>query len=140
VLTDFGISRTALIAGPGTAADDVFMLGATAFFAATGRSPWGDHSAATDPAIPSAAPALPGDSDLAGCPSWLVPIVLACLAADPAARPAAAELHAWLTDEIGQQPRSWLPEPVAVRVAEYQALPPSRGRFRWSRGREQREQ
>jgi hypothetical protein len=140
VLTDFGISRIALTAGPGSAADDVFMLGATAFFAATGRSPWGDRSAATFPAIPPAAAGLPGDSELAGCPSWLVRIVRACLAADPAARPAAAELHARLAGEVGQQPRSWLPDPVAVRVAEYQALPPSRGRFRWPRGREQREQ
>ena len=80
---------------------------------------------------------LPGDPDLAGCPPSLAPIVGACLAADPAARPAAAKLHAWLAAEIGQRPRSWLPGPVAARVAEYRALPPSRGRFRWPRGREQ---
>ncbi len=42
VLTDFGTSRAALVAGPGAAADDVLMLGVTAFFAATGRSPWAD--------------------------------------------------------------------------------------------------
>jgi hypothetical protein len=59
--------------------------------------------------------------------------VRACLAADPATRPAAAKVHAWLAGEIGQRPRSWLPDPVTARLAEYQTLPPSRGRFRWPR-------
>jgi hypothetical protein len=121
VLTDFGVSRTALVAGPGTPADDVRTLGATAFFAATGRSP--DDQPANH-------------RDLTGCPPRLAPIVLACLAPDPAARPGAAYLHAWLADEVGPRPRSWLPEPVAARVLEYQALRPARGRFRWPRGRD----
>lgn len=122
VLTDFGINRNALIAGPGDEADDVLMLGATVFFAATGYSPWGDVSAPAGP-VP----------DLTGCPPWLVPIVRACLAADPAERPLAAKVHAWLAGETGQRPRSWLPDPVTARLAEYQALPPSRGRFPWQR-------
>jgi hypothetical protein len=121
VLTDFGVNRTALVAGPGTPADDVRTLGATAFFAATGRSP-DDQS--------------PNHRDLTGCPTRLAPIVLACLAPDPAARPGAAYLHAWLADELGPQPRSWLPDPVAARVAEFQALRPARGRFRWPRPRD----
>ena len=110
------------------------MLGATVFFAATGRPPWDDGWAATVPAPPPAAD-LPDDPDLdlTGCPPSLAPIVGACLAADPAARPTAAKLHAWLADKTGQQPRSWLPGPVAARVAEYQALPPFPGRFRWQR-------
>jgi hypothetical protein len=136
VLTDLGVNRTTLISGPGTPSDDVLMLGATVFFAATGRPPWDDGSAVIVPAPPSAAD-LPDDPDLTGCPPSLAPIVGACLAADPAARPTAAKLHAWLADKTGQQPRSWLPGPVAARVAEYRALPPSRGRFRWPRGREQ---
>jgi hypothetical protein len=45
-------------------------------------------------------------------------------------------LHALLAGEVGKQPCSWLPDPVAARTAEYQALPSSRGRFRWPRGRE----
>ena len=65
-----------------------------------------------------------------------MPIVLACLAPEPAARPAAAELHALLADKVGRQPSSWLPDPVAARTAEYQALPSYRGRFRWPRARE----
>jgi hypothetical protein len=127
VLTDLGTSRSALTSGPGRAADDVLMLGATAFFAATGRSPWRDRYP------PGAQAPGPVEVELAGCPPWLAPVLLGCLAPDPAQRLTAAELRAWLDEETGAQPRSWLPEPVAGRVTEYQALPPSRGRFRWSR-------
>ena len=129
MLTDVGINRNTLIAGPGNEADDVLMLGATVFFAATGHSPWGDVL----PSAPPAAAGLPEYPDLAGCPSWLVPIVRACLTTDPAARPAAAKVHARLAGEIGHRPRSWLPDPVTARVAQYQALPPPRGRPRWQR-------
>jgi hypothetical protein len=132
VLTDLGMNRATLISGPGSPADDVLMLGATVFFAATGRPPWGDGSAATVPAVPPAGDP-PDDPDLSGCPPALAPIVGACLAADPAARPVAAKLHAWLADSTGLRPRAWLPGPVTARIAEYQALPPYRGRFRWPR-------
>jgi eukaryotic-like serine/threonine-protein kinase len=126
VLTDFGVNRNALFNGPGSEADDVLMLGATLFFAATGRSPWSAHSLASPPG-------LPDDPDLSGCPPWLAPVAAACLAAEPAERPPAAKVLGWLADEIGQRPRSWLPDPVAARVAEHQILPPFRGRFRWQR-------
>jgi hypothetical protein len=46
VLTDFGVSRSALVSGPGTAAGDVLMLGAVTFLAATGRFPWSAAAAA----------------------------------------------------------------------------------------------
>jgi hypothetical protein len=137
VLTDLGISRTTLISGPGTPEDDVLMLGATVFFAAVGRSPWGDGAVRAVPAAPPCAACPPADPDLTGCPPLLAPIIGACLAANAAARPAAAKLHAWLAAETGQRPPSWLPGPVAARVTEYRVLPPSRGRFRWPRGREQ---
>ena len=123
VLTDFGVSRDALLTGPGSDADDVLMLGATVFFAATGYCPWSDA-----PLAPA-----PDDLDLSACPAWLAPIVAACLASDPAARPSAAKVHAWLAGEIGHRPQSWLPDPVVARIAEYQALPPFPGRFRWQR-------
>jgi Protein kinase domain len=129
MLADFGINRSALIFGPGNEADDLLMLGATVFFAATGCSPWGD----APPSAPPAVADLPEYPDLAGCPSWLAPVVRACLAGDPAARPAAAKVHAWLAGEIGHRPRSWLPDPVTARVTEYQALPPFRGRLPWQR-------
>jgi len=137
VLTDLGTNRAGLIAGPGNPADDVCMLGATVFFAATGRPPWGDGSAFTVPVAPGESHAAPDDPDLTGCPSALADVVAACLAGDPAARPTAAKLHAWLAGETGQRPRYWLPDPVAARVAEYEGLSPARGRFRWPRGREQ---
>ena len=130
--SDFGVSMDALLTGPGTGADDVLGLGTTVFFAATGYSPWRDAPLAPL-ARPPAAPDLPDDLDLSGCPAWLAPIAAACLTGDPAARPSAAKVHAWLADEIGHRPQSWLPDPVVARIAEYQALPPFPGRFRWQR-------
>lgn len=135
MLTDLGVSRNALVTGPGTEADDMFMLGATVVFAATGHSPWAGAPLAPQPdgaGLPGGA-GQPDDLDLTGCPPLLVPIAASCLAARPAARPPAAKVHAWLADEIGQRPRSWLPDPVTVRIAEYQALPPPRGRSRRQR-------
>ncbi len=129
VLTDFGVNRTALSTGPGTEADDVLMLGATVFFAVTGRSPWADVPLTPPPAEAD----LPEDFDLAGCPPWLAAIAAPCLAARPEERPSAAKVHGWLADETGQRPRSWLPDPVTARIAEHQALPPFRGRFRRQR-------
>jgi hypothetical protein len=114
VLTDLGTNRTALTAGPGTDAGDVFSLGATAFYAATGRSPWHEYPADL---IPLAA-AL-GEPDLADCPPALAPALKACLDADPGLRPTAAELHGWLAGVTGNRPRSWLPDPVTVRLSEY---------------------
>jgi serine/threonine protein kinase len=137
VLTDLGVSRTTLTSGPGTPEDDVLMLGATVLFAAVGRSPWGDGAVATVPAALPCGAGPPADPDLTGCPPLLAPIIRACLTADTAPRPTAAKLHAWLAAETGQRPPSWLPGPVAARVTEYRVLPPSRGRFRWPRGRDQ---
>jgi hypothetical protein len=135
MLTDFGVNRAALAFGPGSAADDVFGLGYTICYAATGRAPWPDYPA--DPIPSAAATAPPGDIDLAGCPAELVQIVFACLAADPARRPTADRLVGWLADVADQRPGSWLPTPVAGRLRDYQELPPPRSvswpRFRWGR-------
>lgn len=132
VLTDFGLSRQALTGGSGSAADDVCLLGCTAFFAATGRSPWGSSLGG-----PVSSTEILGEPDLAGCPSILLPAVLACLDPDPARRPTAAELVTQLAEAAGQQSRSWLPEAVTARFAEYQELPAPapahRSRFRYLR-------
>ncbi len=136
VLTDLGTSRGALLGQPGSAADDVLMLGTTAFFAMTARPPWMDRPTPMGPTIPLPGSRSPDESDLPGCPPWLASTVLACLSADPGARPSAAEVHERLAAEAGPQPRAWLPEPVATRVRECQSLPPSRGRLRrppWGR-------
>jgi hypothetical protein len=116
VLTDLGINRNTLTAGPGTAADDVFSLGSTAYYAATGRTPCDKYQAGQ---IPPAAPLGEPSGVLAGCPPLLAPILEACVDSDPSLRPTAAELQIWLATVIGKRPRSWLPEPVAARLSEY---------------------
>lgn len=119
VLTDLGISAHALTAGPGSAGDDMFSLGATAFYAATGRSPWHEYPAGL---IPQAATEA-AEPDLAGCPPVLAPALRACLGADPRLRPGAAELQHWLAAVIGTRPRFWLPDPVTARLCEYRRFP-----------------
>jgi hypothetical protein len=120
VLTDFGVNRTALTVGPGTPADDVFRFGLTVCYAATGRSPWDDYP--TDhTSLPLGDPA--GEPDLTGCPAALVSCVRACLDPDPGRRPTAPLLEGRLSSATGPRPASWLPGPVALRLAEYQRLP-----------------
>ncbi len=135
MLTDFGVNRAALAFGPGTPAEDVFLLGCAIYYAATGRAPWPGLPA--DSIGPGAAAAPPGALDLAGCPAELTRIVLACLAPDPARRPTADRLIDWLADVAAQRPGAWLPDPVAARLRDYQELPPPRSaswpRFRWNR-------
>jgi serine/threonine protein kinase len=135
MLTDFGVNRAALVFGPGRPADDVYLLGSTIAYAATGRAPWPDLAAV--PLPPGAASVPSGDLDLAGCPAELAQIVFSCLAPDPARRPTAERLIGWLADVAGQRPGTWLPDPVAARLRDYQALPPPRSapwpRFRWNR-------
>jgi hypothetical protein len=135
MLTDFGVNRAALTFGPGSPAEDVFQLGYTMCYAATGRAPWPDL--VTGPIPPGAATAPPRDLDLTGCPADLARIVFACLSPDPARRPTADALIDWLANMVGQRPGIWLPDPVAARLRDYQALPPPRSaswpRFRWNR-------
>jgi hypothetical protein len=136
MLTDFGVNRAALAFGPGGPEEDVFLLGYTIHYAVTGQSPWPELVAGPIP--PSLVAAAPGgDLDLTGCPADLAGIVFACLATDPARRPTADRLVDWLTDVADQRPGSWLPDPVAARLRDYQELPPPRSapwpRFRWNR-------
>jgi len=115
MLTDFGVNGAALAHGPGSFAEDVFLLGRTVCYAATGRPAWSDW-----PAEPS------GDPDLTGLPAELTQIVAGCLAPDPAARPSADRLVDRLATAADRRPRAWLPDAVTARLRDYQELPPPR--------------
>jgi hypothetical protein len=98
-------------AGSGPPAD-VFALGATVAFAATGRSPFAtDQPASTLYRIVNLEP------DLVGAPPATAAVVRACLAKDPAQRPTSAVLAARLRDD-----RATVPAPT--RVAELPMPPP----------------
>ena len=117
VVTDFGISRNALTEGSAETAGDLFALGCLTFFAAVGRTPFGDGPYFTR------APATLGEPDLAGCPPELLATVRACLDRDPRRRPSSRALISRLIAVAEQPARSWLPAAVAARVSDYQQLP-----------------
>jgi serine/threonine protein kinase len=73
--------------GPVSGAVDVFALGGLAAYAATGRPPFGDGA---EPAVLYRV--LHSGPDLRGCPDYLQRLIGACLARDPAARPAPAQI------------------------------------------------
>ncbi|MEU7566965.1 serine/threonine-protein kinase [Streptomyces fradiae] len=99
--------------GP-TGATDVFSLGAVLAYAATGSAPFsGDSSAALLYKVvheePELGPALAGP---------LRDLVAACLAKDPAARPAPGDLAAWLAPEPSATATGgWLPAAVVEEVS-----------------------
>jgi hypothetical protein len=149
VVTDIGTGWAAISGPPATAAppdadgalagegpgdtgqqgadDDVMALGCLAFFAATGRTPYGDCTPADDrfPGVPDD-PAVLDAPDWTGCPASLLPAVQACLL-PPARRPSAEAAVAQLEEAAGPMPRNWLPPPVAARFSAHLLLPsPSR--------------
>ncbi|MFJ2769132.1 serine/threonine-protein kinase [Streptomyces sp. NPDC087300] len=71
-----------LAQGLATPAADVFSLGAVLAFAATGHAPF-----AGGPPDGADLLATHGEPDLTGAPDALLPLLTACLAKDPAARP-----------------------------------------------------
>jgi predicted Ser/Thr protein kinase len=97
---------------PSGPAADIHSWGATVAFAATGRPPFGSGSfEAIFYRI------VHGQPDLSGTPAALVPLVLACLARDPARRPSAADLCGFLA---GLNPAELIPS-AAVAPADSQA-------------------
>jgi predicted Ser/Thr protein kinase len=105
-----------------TPATDVFSLGLIAAVAATGRHPYGEAGAITLAAkIANTAVSPP---DLSGYPQALRPLLERCLVADPAARPAPAELAGLCERAAGRPLRDfagWLPEPVAAEIVRREA-------------------
>ncbi|MFF9060392.1 serine/threonine-protein kinase [Streptomyces sp. NPDC014882] len=107
------------IGGAGlTPATDVFSLGLIAAVAATGRHPYGDGGAIT--LATRIAATEQRRPDLSGYPDGLRPLLERCLAPDPAARPAPAELAELCAQASGRPARDftgWLPEPTAAEIA-----------------------
>ncbi|MFI7052810.1 serine/threonine-protein kinase [Streptosporangium canum] len=66
---------------------DLFSLGATLAYAATGRHPYG-----TGPPSAVGYRVVHHAPDMEGVPGWLEPLLQECLRRDPAARPSAAKL------------------------------------------------
>ncbi len=104
-----------------TSASDIFSLGATTLFAATGHAPYQGETVmdvlvrlATEP------------PDLAGLPAELADIVQACLERDPRGRPTSAAIVArlapWLetSGDLGSAP---LPAKALELIAEYRRTP-----------------
>ncbi|HUN33225.1 MAG TPA: serine/threonine-protein kinase [Trebonia sp.] len=103
--------------------DDILALGCVAFFAATGRTPYGECTPADDqfPGIPEDLTVL-DEPDWTGCPGQLLPAIQACLL-PPARRPSAEAALAQLEEAAGPVPRNWLPPPVAARFSAHLLLP-----------------
>jgi serine/threonine protein kinase len=94
-------------------ASDVFSLGATLLYAATGHPPYRGETTAD--VLIRLANELP---DLTGLPDELTALVAACLDRDPRHRPSSAAVLA----RVGQftEDQSYLPEPAVVLIGQYQ--------------------
>ncbi|MGI8332541.1 serine/threonine-protein kinase [Actinomadura scrupuli] len=104
-------------------ASDVFSLGSTLAFAATGHSPYRGRTV-TDILVRLATE----PPDLTGLPDELHAIVTACLRRDPAERPAPAELLAELApvthDDLGHElAHTLLPAPALALIEEWRRGP-----------------
>jgi hypothetical protein len=102
-------------------ASDVYSLGATLVFAATGHAPY-----AGDVVMDVLARLATEPPDLSGLPAELTDLVGACLQRVPSARPTSAQVLATLGPfaEAGTAAEhSYLPESARALIAEYQRTP-----------------
>ncbi|WP_369374904.1 serine/threonine-protein kinase [Promicromonospora sp. Populi] len=76
-----------------TPAADVWALGAVALYAATGQRAFGEGDTTV-----VYYRVVHEEPDLTGCPEWLLPLVRACLAKDPADRPDLQEVLDFLNE------------------------------------------
>lgn len=93
-------------------ASDVFSLGATLLYAATGHAPYLGETTADVLVLLATEP-----PDLAGLPEELTDLVTACLDRTPRQRPSPAAL----LDRLGEftEERSYLPEPALDLIDQY---------------------
>ncbi|MET8184116.1 serine/threonine-protein kinase [Streptomyces sp. NPDC005336] len=100
------------VAGP---QGDVFSLGVVLAYAATGELAFGHGSAAG-----TLYRVVHGEADVSNVPEALRPLVTACLAKDPQARPRPEEMKAALAGEgMPSVVDNWLPGPVASTIARH---------------------
>lgn len=122
-LIDFGVARAAddsrhtrlgvAVGSPGFLAPDqavggvaaepadVFSLASVVVYAATGRGPF-SRAGEQIPAATLLYRVVHEAPDLEGVPPELAPLLTACLAKEPAARPTAAQLGGWLEERGGR--------------------------------------
>jgi serine/threonine protein kinase len=102
------------------AGSDMYSLGATLLFAATGHPPYGG-AAVLDVLARLAAE----EPDLSGLPAELTDLVTGCMRRDPRARLTPADLLARLGqfDETLAEEHSYLPDSAMALIAEYQRSP-----------------
>jgi serine/threonine protein kinase len=104
-------------------ASDVYSLGATLVFAATGHAP---H--AGDTVMDVLARLATEDPDLSGLPAELTPLITACLQRVPRMRPTSSAMLSRLgqfTEALAgpDEEHSYLPEPAMALIGEYQRNP-----------------
>jgi Protein kinase domain len=104
-----------------TSASDVFALGATMLFAATGHAPYQG-----DTVIDVLVQLATGPPDLVGLPAELAEIVAACLERDPRNRPTSASVLARLAPVLDGEPGSPPLSAAALSlIEEYGQIPRS---------------
>lgn len=106
---------------PVEAAGDVFAFGGVLTFAVSGHNPFGSGRLET-----MVYRVVHADPDMTGVPEELKPMVMACLAKDPAARPRVPQVLDWLADSgdaatvmaRAASNRPWLTDGIAAMIAE----------------------
>jgi len=103
-----------------SAASDVYALGATLLFAATGHPPYQGESV-----MDVLARLATEDPDLSGLPGELTGLITACLARVPRDRPTSSAMLARLGQFIETRPgeHSYLPDAAMALIAQYQSNP-----------------
>ncbi|GAA4590973.1 hypothetical protein GCM10023194_49070 [Planotetraspora phitsanulokensis] len=112
-------------------ASDLFVLGATAYFAATGRTPFGEG-----PDAGVLYRIVHEEPTLTDCPEPVLSLVRGCLAKDPESRPSVKQVIETMTSDTESTRPDWLPPTLAHTLHLYAAPvetppdPPRRSRVR----------